>query len=265
MKTGRLIVCLILTLAVLVFVGGSAAEKEPFVPGEDEEIYGTWVNTDYRGVHEKVQKRINYPDGRFEMFRYLTSTHPYNWGTYTFEDKWTGPEGNVWYKRYCEQHTGVKDYTLDKISNSGRTWEFVSTHEDYPTEMDPNYWSYCIYYREEAPGEFIASKVEDLVGIWETRFGGRVAYMQFEADGTLNLASTVEMLKQRATLILSGTFWFEGAVFHMKDNHVYGTGTYEVRVQKDEDKPIHLSFVVIDDPSRGRVADLTEGMSRIEL
>ncbi|GAJ06964.1 unnamed protein product [marine sediment metagenome] len=50
----------------------------------------------------------------------------------------------------------------------------------------------------------------------------------------------------------------------MKDNHVYGTGTYEVRVQKEEGKPIHLSFVVIDDPSSGRVADLTEGMARVE-
>lgn len=88
--------------------------------------------------------------------------------------------------------------------------------------------------------------------------------MQFEVDGILNLASTVEMLKERAPLILSGTFWFEGTVFHMKDNHVYGTGTYEVRVQKEEGKPIHLSFVVIDDPSSGRVADLTEGMARVE-
>lgn len=115
-----------------------------------------------------------------------------------------------------------------------------------------------------APGEFIASKVEDLVGIWETRGGGAVAYWQFEADGTLNVAPTVEMLEKRWAMI-SGTFWFEGTVFHMKDNHVSPTGTYEVRVQEEKGKPIHLSFTVIDDPVTGRVRELTAGMSRVEL
>lgn len=113
-----------------------------------------------------------------------------------------------------------------------------------------------------APGEFIASKIEDLVGIWESQYMGAVAYMQYKADGTFNLAYTIEKLKTAP--IAYGTFWFEGTVFNTKDN-LCPKGSYEVRVQKEGDRPIHLSFTVIDDPSCfGRVQDLPKGMTRVE-
>ena len=111
--------------------------------------------------------------------------------------------------------------------------------------------------------EVIASKVEDLIGIWKTQCMGEVAYMQFKADGTVNLASTVEELE--STPIMSGTFWFEGTGFNINDNIHYGKGIYEVRVQKEGDKPIHLSFIVINDLNNpNRVCDLIRGMSRVE-
>jgi hypothetical protein len=109
--------------------------------------------------------------------------------------------------------------------------------------------------------EVIASKVEDLVGIWESQYMGAVAYMQFEADGTFNLASTIEKLKTDP--IAYGTFWFEGTVFNTKDN-LAPKCSYEVRVQKEGDRPIHLSFTVIDEPHPPRAQDLTKGMTWVE-
>jgi predicted esterase len=109
-----------------------------------------------------------------------------------------------------------------------------------------------------APSEFIASKVEDVVGIWETQFMGAVAYMQYEADGTSKLTDSLENLK-KGIIGIPGTFWFEGTVFHVED--AYGEGTYEVRVQKEGDIPVHLDFVEINDPNPDRAGDLTAGMT----
>ena len=92
---------------------------------------------------------------------------------------------------------------------------------------------------------------------------GGVAYMQFEEDGTVNLASTVETLESAP--MISGTFWFVGTGFNIDDNMSYGKGTYEVRVQKEGDKPIHLSFIIIEDANNpNRAQYLTNGMSRVE-
>ncbi len=52
--------------------------------------------------------------------------------------------------------------------------------------------------------------------------------------------------------------------FKTKDN-LCPEGSYEIRVQKEGDGPIHLSFTIIDDPScSGRVQDLPKGMTRVE-
>ena len=110
--------------------------------------------------------------------------------------------------------------------------------------------------------EIIANKAEDIVGIWTTQFMGTEAYIQFNADETFDLARTIDALE--SSKILSGTFWFEGTVFNMKDNLGIGTGTYEVRVQKEGDKSVKLSFTVIDDTDSDRVKDLTEEMARVE-
>jgi len=122
---------------------------------------------------------------------------------------------------------------------------------------------YAVRAAAATVSEVIASKVEDLVGIWETRFMGAVAYMQFEADGTVKLAYTIKDMKR--TQIMSGKVWFEGTVFHMDDNIDSGEGTYEVRVQKEGDRPVHLSFIAIDDAHNpNRLRDLTKGMTRVE-
>jgi hypothetical protein len=91
--------------------------------------------------------------------------------------------------------------------------------------------------------EFIASKPEDIVGIWETWYWGDIAYMQYKPDGTYILASTPEALENDYGK--HGIFWFEGTVFHVKGSG--DEGTYEIRVKTGGDTRVHLSFQAIND------------------
>jgi hypothetical protein len=110
------------------------------------------------------------------------------------------------------------------------------------------------------PEEFMASKPEDIVGIWETRFWQEDAYLRFNADGAYIVASTLEALEDDHGH--HGTFWFEEMVLHVKDYR--GEGTYEVRVKTEGDTRVHLSFQVLSDPFRARTRDWTKGMPRFE-
>ena len=47
MKTRNLILSVILIFAVLVLLISCAPGKKAYVAKENEEIYGTWVNTEY--------------------------------------------------------------------------------------------------------------------------------------------------------------------------------------------------------------------------
>jgi hypothetical protein len=111
-----------------------------------------------------------------------------------------------------------------------------------------------------APGEVIASQVEDLVGVWESRFQGRVAYMHFKPDGRYRLDQTVE----ETNPYIKGRFWFEGTLFHADDNGCRDPGTYEVRVLKEGDKPIWLTFVKIEDTCPERARDWRTPMRWVE-
>ena len=148
------------------------------------------------------------------------------------------------------------DYVVTLKLNGGNTVrmfvDVVDSEEVQPADPD------ACQAALVASGEFIASQVEDIVGIWETRFLGAVAYMQYEADGTFKVVNSLEDL-EKGIVRISGTFWFEGNVLHVADN--YGEGTYEVTVQKEDDTPVRLDFVEIDDPNSNRAADLTAGMT----
>ena len=110
------------------------------------------------------------------------------------------------------------------------------------------------------PDEFIASKIEDIVGVWEQHFMSGVAYIQYQEDGAWKLAYSVKDLETRP--MMNGTFWFEGTVFTTKDN--YGQGAYEVRVTKEGGRAVHLGFSVIEDSLHDRIRDLSAGMTRID-
>ena len=152
MKTRNIILRVILIFAVLVLLISCATGKKAYVARENEEIYGTWVNTSYGTTKDFFpQKRIINPDGTLEEYGGMADIAHFP-GKYTIIDKWTDSEGNIWYKlitEYGGKTYGAKPfYELHKISNSGLTWEFVSSTEAYPTEIDPDHPMYFIYYRQ---------------------------------------------------------------------------------------------------------------------
>ena len=152
MKTRNLILSVILIFAVLVLLMSCATGKKAYVAKENEEIYGTWVNTEY-GTMEAAfwQKIINRSDGTSELYEGMADI-AHATSKYIIIDKWTDSEGNIWYKiirEFGEKAYGEKPYyELHKISNSGLIWEYVFSFDNYPTEIDSNHPYYLIYYRQ---------------------------------------------------------------------------------------------------------------------
>jgi hypothetical protein len=142
----KLLSTLILGAALVAFTGNIFAEEKPYVAKDNEEIYGTWVNMDYKPDAVPNQKVIIYP-GRFGTFGSAESKTAMVTGSYWITDKWTDSEGNIWYKTEFVEF-GKKNYELSKISNSGKTREFVYSSSKYPTKIDPENATYHIYHRK---------------------------------------------------------------------------------------------------------------------
>ena len=139
-----LILCL-----VLVAISGSALAggyRRPYVATDKEELYGTWVNMDYgSGYGAYRQKRIINPDGTEEHFGTGTTKKPHRIGRYLITRKWSDPQGDIWYKSHWVRGSTIGEgFSLIKISNSGKTLEYVFDTREYPTKIDPEH----DYYRE---------------------------------------------------------------------------------------------------------------------
>ena len=144
MKTRMFMYFCMISVAVTVLIAGG--EKE-------EELYGTWVNSDYNTSAEKAKLIVDDDpgirddaNGTVIMYVKEFDEQPYERYSFRIEEKWEDDEGNIWYKiktfimEYCE---------LWKISNSGDTLEFVSIKHNYPDTIDPHHANYRIYYRQE--------------------------------------------------------------------------------------------------------------------
>ncbi len=148
MKIIKPMLWVISVFAILILVGIWAIGEQTCVAQENEEIWGTWVNTEYK---RHAQKRIFSPDRTYEVYSSESAPSPYIEGTYTIAEKWTDSEENIWYKwkgtgTYGKQK--VEAYCLARISDSGKTLEYVYHPVDYHKELDPNHPSYRIYYRK---------------------------------------------------------------------------------------------------------------------
>ena len=144
MKT---ILAIMLSLALLIFAGMTLAGSE--------DICGTWVNTEQpKGRYYPVEeKRVFSLDGMFKFYRYESSQSPEFEGTYTITEKWTDSQGNIWYKmkamgKSLKYRDNVEWYLLSRISDSGKTLEYVYHPLDYHKKLDPNHPSYRILYRK---------------------------------------------------------------------------------------------------------------------
>ena len=147
-----ILICILVVVVPVLFAGGS----------KKEELYGTWINEDYKGSTPPFGKNVFNPDGTFKFFR----KEPAPWekdvevleggwisgdfGTYTIEDEWTDSNGNVWYKVEAVIGGLAKFNLLMKISDSNRVLEYMVDGVDYREEIDPTDvpYHYRILYRQ---------------------------------------------------------------------------------------------------------------------
>lgn len=148
MKTRTIVSILILVLAVYIIVGSSAKQKQAYIPKTNEELYGTWVNTDH--VDEK--KCIHYNWGYYELFFLVTDQTATVSGTFQIRDKWVGSDGNLWYKATCQYYgTPKMRFYLIKINEDEATREEVYSYNGFPSDSDltSDHVQFRIWYRQE--------------------------------------------------------------------------------------------------------------------
>ena len=143
----KAILFLILISPILLF------SQQPYVATENEELYGTWVNTEYPGRPFKFQKIVYRPDGTYEIYLFAKDASPLHTGVFRIVEKWTDSARDIFYK----EHFSVPDHAgdaLDRISKDGTVFETLFYRSGYkprfPTKIDPNdvIGFYLIYYRQ---------------------------------------------------------------------------------------------------------------------
>jgi hypothetical protein len=122
------------------------------------------------------------------------------------------------------------------------------------------------------PCDLIATKAEDIVGVWKQYLGGPrfnapggMAYIRYNADGTYVIADSIANTAQPTAPYPSGTFSFEGAQF------IIGPAVgapppcniaphYQLRVLKVGDQPVALRYVPISEGCPSRIQDLSQAL-----
>jgi hypothetical protein len=126
-----------------------------------EELYGTWINEEYKGTSLPLAILIYKPDGTYQYCRLEAASWEQDiertkegwiksmFGTYKIAEKRTDDEGNIWYK--IEKHitANKKHFVLIKIDCSGNILEYVYRQAEFAEDIDPNAATYGIYYRQE--------------------------------------------------------------------------------------------------------------------
>ncbi len=154
MKTRRVVSILILVFAVLVVGSSYATGKKAQMSEKDlfKKLSGTWVNKDYDAFDttKEAAKVILRKDGTYHGYSVSDDLKHSITGEYkTIEDIWTDTEGNIWYKATIEENwTTTVMYVLGKIDSSGTFRELSWSGVEYPSEIDPDYSQYYIYYRQ---------------------------------------------------------------------------------------------------------------------
>jgi len=132
-----------------------------------EELYGTWINEEYKGRHSAPFEVMVISN---EGIMYFYKTEKAVWETdievskngwiiedfhvFTIEDKWTDSDSNIWYKVKAAEGSedlGEKKYLLMRISDLNRVIEFMVSSLGYADDTTSTKTEYAhrTYYRQE--------------------------------------------------------------------------------------------------------------------
>jgi hypothetical protein len=91
------IVVSMIILSLLTTFQVTSFGQDKYVPGSDEELYGTWTNEHNGGDIFHPQKVVITPGG-YTAYSMISDTNPlFVWKSW-IDSKWTDSEGNIWYK-----------------------------------------------------------------------------------------------------------------------------------------------------------------------
>jgi len=144
------LLALVLAVAFLVFTVIVFAEEKAYVPKDNEEIYGTWVNEKYDSTKWHARWDIK-SDGTWASYQNSNNTKPAWRGTYSIVQKWAD-KGKVWYKiTFKNQTYNLNCYALTCLSDSGSTMESAHSLKTHRAKIDRelNFPDYAgIHYRK---------------------------------------------------------------------------------------------------------------------
>jgi len=140
------IIALALVLILFTFTMDIFAGENYYFARDDEELYGTWINL-YYGTNPP-QKLVYNPNGTGWSATNANSKLPTWKIRYLITGSWKDSQGNIMYKTHWVGSWGDAGYSLCKISNSGKTLEYINSLTDYPKEIDPRSSYYRKYNRQ---------------------------------------------------------------------------------------------------------------------
>ena len=137
---------LIVILILVAFSGTVLAGENEYKATDNEELFGTWVNMDYKD--ENHSQMIIFKLGEYGHYSSANDNEPMWTGEYRISEKWTDPKNNIWYKHRFKAGAMGSGFELCKISESGKTLEYIFSQWGYPEELDINSEYYRVYYRK---------------------------------------------------------------------------------------------------------------------
>ena len=141
---------LLLSLILLAFSGTVLAGENEYKATDNEELFGTWINMDYQ---EGVQTHSTTPKliiklGECGVYSSADENEPTWTEEHHISHKWSDTKGNIWYKYRWKAGKMGGGFTLSKISESGKTLEYIYSQWEYPKELDINSEYYRVYHRK---------------------------------------------------------------------------------------------------------------------
>lgn len=141
---------LFFSLILVAFTGTIWAGENEYKATDNEELFGTWVNMDYQegeNLTHAPQKLILKP-GESELYSSINDTEPMWTEEINISHKWTDAKGNIWYKYRWKAGKIGSGFTLSKISESGKTLEYIYSQWEYPKKLDVNSEYYRVFHRK---------------------------------------------------------------------------------------------------------------------
>jgi GH43 family beta-xylosidase len=129
-----------------------SSKKEISMEEAIDSVSGTWINEEYV-TSMKDAKLVFNSNGTIASFYLTNQSNPNASADLTIEDTWIDSKGNIWFKALMEPRGFSPYFCLFRISDSGKTLEYMYSSIDYPekivTEPEEITTTYVIYYRQE--------------------------------------------------------------------------------------------------------------------